>query len=122
MSNQQGFFQFIETKEMITYIIRWLRENNKQSQDLAIWFFDLWDKRYGSRRRQVEASEANIEKQNPILEGTADFIITLKNLKDVGIVSHIMSLFSSLVLLQQKPNSRKDSSGLSQTQPRSKRL
>ena len=96
----KGFFQFIEPKEMITYIIRWLREDNKRSPDLAIWFFDLWDKRYGSRRRQDEASEANIEKRNPVLEGTADSIITVKNLKDVGIVSLIMSLFSSLVLLQ----------------------
>ena len=36
MSNQQGFFQFIEPKEIITYIIRWLREDNKRSPDLAM--------------------------------------------------------------------------------------
>ena len=36
MSNLQGFFQFIEPKEIITYIIRWLREDNKWSPDLAM--------------------------------------------------------------------------------------
>lgn len=59
-------------------------QSNQQSQELAVWFLDLWEPACAHEGSQGEASATKIGKgKHRILERTAEVSVTLKNLQNV---------------------------------------